>query len=118
MKARVKANSSVPVVIAFTGLTFDRNNWKDVPPGCEAEALRHPYLEVDYSPEEPDNATYVPSTKLVELVSDEPEAVPSELEFIPPVEPEPTEIEPVVDVAEPPSLPAEAPVDKRRKRAQ
>ena len=64
MRARVVNYPSVSIT-ACTGVEFVRYEWRNVPPGREAEAERHPYLEIEQV---------------------EPELVP---------EPEPVEAEPV-----------------------
>jgi hypothetical protein len=51
MKARVKADSRFGVVMAFTGREYTKREWRDVPPGYEAEAGRHPYLELEEAAE-------------------------------------------------------------------
>ena len=34
-------------VVAFNGVEYVGYEWRDVPPGFEAEATRHPYLEIE-----------------------------------------------------------------------
>ncbi|RMD64630.1 hypothetical protein D6833_04160 [Candidatus Parcubacteria bacterium] len=52
MRARVKADARFSMVTACGGIQFNRHEWANVPPGCEEEALRNPYLEVeDVTPE-------------------------------------------------------------------
>ena len=46
MKAKANDYPSGPVV-AFGGIEFVSYEWRDVPPGCEAEAERHPYLLIE-----------------------------------------------------------------------
>jgi len=46
MKAKANDYPSGPVV-AFGGIEFVKYEWRDVPPGCEAEAERHPYLLIE-----------------------------------------------------------------------
>ena len=46
MKAKANDYPSGPVV-AFGGIEFVPYEWRDVPPGCEAEAERHPYLLIE-----------------------------------------------------------------------
>jgi len=45
MKAKAVNYPSGPVV-AFGGIEFVVYEWRVVPSGCEAEAERHPFLEV------------------------------------------------------------------------
>ena len=52
MKAKA-ANYPAGSVIAFGGCEFVKNEWRDVPPGKEAEAERHPYLEIEHAEPEP-----------------------------------------------------------------
>jgi hypothetical protein len=47
MRVRVKADARVMAVTAFGGSQYIRSEWRDVPEGCELEALRHPYLEFE-----------------------------------------------------------------------
>lgn len=54
---RVRRNDrSKGLVVAFGGVKIDRD-FVDVPAGCEAEAERHPFLEIekveDAQPEKP-----------------------------------------------------------------
>ena len=52
MKVRTRDYPSGPVV-AFGGFEFVNYEWRDVPPGHEAEAERHPYLEIEQVEPEP-----------------------------------------------------------------
>lgn len=46
MEARVNQSSRYGVIIAFSGREYVKYEWRLVPAGCEAEAERHPYLEI------------------------------------------------------------------------
>ena len=46
MKAKANSNYPAGPVVAFGGFEFVRNEWRDVPPGCEGQAEEHPYLDV------------------------------------------------------------------------
>jgi hypothetical protein len=46
MKAKVKETCKLNTVQAFGGLEYNRYEWAAVPTGFEADALRHPLLEV------------------------------------------------------------------------
>lgn len=46
MEAKVKPDSIIFPVVAFTGHYYNRTQWSPVPDGCEAEAKRHPFLLV------------------------------------------------------------------------
>lgn len=47
MRARVKPDDNWHVVTACAGINFTKNDWLEVPPGREEEALNNPHLEVD-----------------------------------------------------------------------
>jgi len=47
MRARVKADCRWSSITAFGGLEMVRDEWRQVPAGCEDEARRNPYLEVE-----------------------------------------------------------------------
>lgn len=46
MQAKVKIDSRYPTVLALSGREFTKGDWREVPVGFEAEALRNQYLEV------------------------------------------------------------------------
>jgi hypothetical protein len=45
MQARVKENSPILTVTAFTGRHYNQRDWLPVPAGHEDEALAHPFLD-------------------------------------------------------------------------
>ena len=45
MQARVKPSARFGIVQALSGLEFTKKDWRAVPAGKEAEALRNQYLE-------------------------------------------------------------------------
>ena len=47
MLARVKQTCRWNTVTAFAGREYIRNEWRRVPAGLEAEAQRHPMLDID-----------------------------------------------------------------------
>jgi hypothetical protein len=47
MRVRVKRDSKVLNVTAFGGFQYIRSEWREVPAGCEQEAEKHPYLEIE-----------------------------------------------------------------------
>jgi hypothetical protein len=47
MHVRVKKDSKVLAVTAFGGFQYIRAEWREVPPGSEEEAQKHPYLEIE-----------------------------------------------------------------------
>jgi hypothetical protein len=46
MDARVNQSSRYGTITAFSGREYVKYEWRVVPAGFEAEAARHPYLEV------------------------------------------------------------------------
>ncbi len=60
---RVKTRNYLGVVRAFGGLEFVKNEWRDVPEGCEAEARRHPFLEIEQVEVEPVAVVAPPKTR-------------------------------------------------------
>ena len=46
MQARVKQDARYGIILAFSGVEFVKIEWREVPVGKEAEALRNQYLEV------------------------------------------------------------------------
>jgi hypothetical protein len=59
MKARA-SNYPGGVVVAFGGLEFVKDEWRIVPVANEAEAKRHPYLEVLEEPKPAPKAAAAP----------------------------------------------------------
>jgi len=47
MRVKVKKDSKISIITAFTGREFVKSEYRNVPPGSEDEAKRHPYLEVE-----------------------------------------------------------------------
>ena len=45
MQVRVKPDCQLNVITAFGGHEYTQREWRPVPVECEAEALRHPFLE-------------------------------------------------------------------------
>lgn len=52
MEAKVKDSSRYRSIIAFSGREFVKGEWRSVPAGCEAEAMRNGYLETQEKPVE------------------------------------------------------------------
>jgi hypothetical protein len=51
MRARVKSSGPKYPVTAFGGLgTYSQKEWRPVPAGFEADAQKHPYLEIESEP--------------------------------------------------------------------
>lgn len=52
MEAKVKQESRWGSITAFSGCEFVKSEWRAVPAGCEAEAMRNEYLETREKPVE------------------------------------------------------------------
>ena len=80
MQARVKPSARFGIVQALSGLEFTKKDWRAVPAGKEAEALRNQYLEcrelvVEEVPEE------VKEYTIEEILSNPNELIPGEVEL-------------------------------------
>lgn len=47
MRVKVRQSHRYQTVVAFSGKEYNKHEFRDVPEGCEEEAKRHPYLEVE-----------------------------------------------------------------------
>jgi hypothetical protein len=45
LEATVKKSHSLPQVLAFSRHEYVKDEWRDVPEGCEDEAKNHPFLD-------------------------------------------------------------------------
>jgi hypothetical protein len=74
MEAKVKSDSRYRTIIAFSGMEFIKGEWRAVPVGCEAEAMRNEYLETQEKPVE------VPAEKVEEVVEVAPVVIETKAE--------------------------------------
>ena len=47
MRVKVRQSHRYQTVVAFSGKEYNKKEFRDVPEGCEEEAKRHPYLEIE-----------------------------------------------------------------------
>jgi hypothetical protein len=95
LEAKVKDELNIGPVAAFSGREYIRKEWRPVPVGCEAEALRHTMLDVREVAKEA--AVMAPEHYLTEVPTTAPEPVSME-------------------TADPEPLPEETPEPKKRSR--
>lgn len=83
MNARVKQSSRYGTMTAFTGFEFVKYEWRPVPAGCEDEARKHLYLDVDEGKNEVEAVVVENATPSLEemqgiagIVEPEPEPEP------------------------------------------